>query len=243
MSNSNSGFDVVVGGIEGTIGELGVADTCGAASKAEKSQTWAAGAGAAGVASAFGAVWPSSSFDDTALSVTLVSVVGTGEVGLFALNPAIELLPTPKKPLTGRLVLGGETIISPHSSSSSSSSSSASGTGSCGFSGDKDGGMLGGARCNEVLPSGSLMLAAVDLLLAPFAEVTSIDRRTVRLGGREEPGVSEAEPSVAVLHPKAGLLGNPAILKGDGEGGGRLFTPGDRGGRLLIPVDKFREWA
>lgn len=245
VSNSNSGFDVMVGGIEGTIGGVGVAATC-AVSKAAKSQIWAAGAdgsAGAGTASTSLTVWPCWSFDDTASSVTLVSAVGAGEVRLSADSEASALaMPTSKNPLTGRLALGGETTISPHSSSLSSSSST-SGTGSIDFSGDTEGGADGGASCKEVRLSGSLMLVATDLLLAKFTEVTSMDRLTARLGGREEPGVSEAEPSVAVLHPKAGLLGGPGILRGEGEGGGRLLTPGDGGGRLLTPVDRFREWA
>lgn len=251
VSNSNSGFEVIVGGMAGTIGGVVAAGACDVLSKAEKSQVWAAGAaGGNCVASAFAAFPPRWSSDDTASRVKLVSLAGAGEAYFSPRGLPIEPfvpLPTSNNPLTGRLVLGGEATISPHSSSSSSSSTS--GTETFGFSGDGGRETEGGANCKEFLLAGSLTLAVLDLLTVRFADVTSIDCLTPLLGGRVEAGVTEADPSVTVLQPKAGLLGGAGMPRGDGGGklftpgdlGSRLLTPGDRGGRLLTPADRFRE--
>lgn len=225
VSKSKSGFEVVVGGMAGTVGVWGEKDGAKVVSKAEKSHTSAEGAGGC----SFAAVVASCpSFEATASSVAPVLLTGAGEGSFVESSAAEPFTPVSKIPLTGRLLTAGDATISPHSSSSSSSTSAFE------LTGGTEG---GGGSCRESLLSGSLMLVVAPVLFVEPDDVTSSDCLTALLGGREEAGV--VEPFVMVLQPKAGLFGGPGMLIGDGQG--RLFTPGDRGGKLLTPVDKLRE--
>lgn len=213
VSKSNSGFEVVVGGMAGTVGVTGENDGARVVSKAEKSHISVEGVG--GCWRAFLGPSSCSSFEATATSVASVSFTGAAGEGAFVESSAMELFtPMSKIPLTGRLLPIGEATISPHSSSSSSSTNAFEPT---------DGADDGGASCREGLLSGSWVLVVTPVLLPNLDDVASRDCLTARLGGREDEGVPDS--SVMVLQPKAGLFGGPGMLIGDGHG--RLLTPGD----------------
>lgn len=233
VSKSNSGLEVVVEGMAGSVGVMGAKDGVSFVSKAEKFHIPAEGSG--GCSCAFVVTSSCSSFDAAATSVASVSLEVAGEVSFMAGSSTELFTPMSKIPLAGRLLptgeaTDGEATISPHSSSSSSSTSAFEPT---------DGAEGGGTSCREDLLSGSGALAVTPVLPSNLDAGTSSDCLTARLGGLEEAGV--ADPLVMVLQPKAGLFGGPGMLSGDGDG--RLLTPGDRGGKLFSPVDKLREWV